>query len=516
MAGQYSLGDLSGVLGGDLYNSLFASQGYDGGGAGYNFSGDMSNPWMNEMGTNQTGNTQWGFTPTDDAMSAFDNYSFNWNPTGGQGGRLEAFDPSGKEYGTYKQEDEDGFTKLMNTVAPAVATWGFGGPLAGMFGGGVAGTAAGYGLASGSMSSMQGGSFGKGFLSGAIGGGLQGLAAGTPAAIGNNPSAYVPATPGTSIAGLSGITNPTLAGMVNRGAGSFLGGLASGQSGKEALQGGLTGAALSGLNSAGRSAMDFYKNSISSWLGPDTASAGNDMEFADLQGSGGDMSGQTDVSANPYAEMITGSDGMQSYNPDYGFGGDQLANTFSAGLSPQKSIQSGGQSDFSLASILGNVGGNLGNFALNNAGDLASMLYGFYNNRRQQKALGQQVNNLQGLYSNDSPYATQLRNTLNAKAAAGGRRSNIAGRETQLQAMLADKAASMAPTLMKLNQARGQLKNSMGSNTLSMLNKMGGFDALQGGLKSLFGGNTYQGGGFNLTGVQNPYGSDVAFNGWGG
>ena len=37
------------------------------------------------------------------------------------------------------------------------------------------------------------------------------------------------------------------------------------------------------------------------------------------------------------------------------------------------------------------------------------------------------------------------------------------------------------------------------------------------GLKNLFSNdNTYAGGGYNMTGVQNPYGSDVIFNGWGG
>jgi len=76
-----------------------------------------------------------------------------------------------------------------------------------LFGGGILGGAAGYGLASGSMTAAQGGDFGKGFLGGAISGGLQGLAAGTPAVMGNNPSAYVPATPGSSPAGLAGINS---------------------------------------------------------------------------------------------------------------------------------------------------------------------------------------------------------------------------------------------------------------------------------------------------------------------
>jgi len=471
MAGQYDFGDLSGVLGSTTLAGLFGDQGFTGDPSSNAWVGD--NPWMTESGINESGNIMWNGGPSEDAMQSIDDFSFNWNPTGGQGGRLDVFNADGQQQRSFNQEDESNLTKLISTVAPAIASWGFGGALSGMFGGGALGGALGHGLASGSMSSMQGGDFGKGFLSGAVGGGLKGLG-----------------QSGTTIAGLSGVTNPTLAGMLNRGAGSALGSLASGGSGSDALKSGFTGAALSGINSVGKTGMNFLNDTMKSWLSPETSVAGNDAGFDSLMGSGGDMSGQTDVSPNRYNEMITGMDGMQTYNPDYGFGGDQSPNMFSAGLSPQKSIQSTGQSDFSLPSIFGDAGRSLGNFALNNAGDLASMLYGFYNNRKQQKALGQQVTSLQGLYGQNSPYAQQLRNTLNARAAQTGRRSNVAGRETQFQAQLADRAAQMAPTLMQLNQARGQLKNRNMDIALMGLKNTGAMGALTGGLRSLFGPST--------------------------
>jgi len=400
------------------------------------------------------------------------------------------------------------FDQLAYIGIPMALSGGWGTGLSGLFGGGMLGGALGGGLAGGGMSSAMGGDFGKGFLGGAISGGLQGLAAGTPAVMGNNPSAYVPATPGTSIAGLSGITNPIAAGMANRGAGSFLGSLATGSNGSDALKSGLTGAALSGLNSAGKGAMDFMGSAFKGLMSPEGVGGGTD-EFAALQGSGGDMSSQTDVTPSHYNETLTGSDGMETANANYGFGG-ALDSFFQP--SPNQFAQSAGQPEFSLASIFGNAGSGLGRSAMSNMGDLASMLYGFYNNRKQQKALGQQISSLQGLYGQNSPYATQLRNTLNARAAQTGRRSNVAGRETQFQAQLADKYASLQPTLLDLNQAKGKLNNSLGSNTLSMLNKMGAFQ----GLANLFKSNTYEGGGANITGMQNPYGSDVIFNGWGG
>lgn len=400
------------------------------------------------------------------------------------------------------------FQRFLDQAVPLIAggmvTGGLGGGLAGAFGGGALGSAAGYGLAGGTTAEIQGGDFGKGFLGGAVSGGIQGLAAGTPAVMGNNPSAYVPATPGSSLAGAAGITNPTLAKMFNRGVGGTLGSLASGNSGSDALKSGLTGAALSGINSVGKSVMNPYIESFKSWLGTDTS--GGDAEFDALQGSGGDMSMQTDVSPNRYDEFLMGPDGMETYNPDYRFGGDQMMDSFS---SPDQSVQSStGQPNFSLQSVLGDVGSRVGNYALNNVGDLASMLYGFYNNRRQQRQLQQPMNNmsnqvnqattqLQNMFTQNSPYAQQLRAKLNAQAAQAGRRSNTAGRETQFQAMLAEKAASTLPQIanmqnslmqnqLQMQQRRGQLQSSLGSNTISLLGKMGAFN----GLANMFGPST--------------------------
>ena len=515
MPGEYDLGDLGGVLGSNLYDSLFSSKGF----SGYNDGTIGEGPiWASAFGYNEEDGTIWNPTPNEDAMSAFDNYTFNWQPQGGHAGLLTAFDPQGNLYGTYRQKGEDNFTKLMGMVAPMIATGAFGGALSGMFGEGFLGSAAGYGLASGSMTAAQGGDFGKGFLGGAVSGGIQGLSA-----------------TGSSPASMAGINSPTLAKMYNRAVGGTLGSLASGNSGSDALKSGLTGAALSGINSVGKSVMNPYIESFKSWLGTDTS--GGDAEFDALQGSGGDMSMQTDVSPNRYDEFLMGPDGMETYNPDFRFGGDQMMDSFS---SPDQSVQSStGQPNFSLQSVLGDVGSRVGNYALNNVGDLASMLYGFYNNRRQQRQLQQPMNNmsnqvnqattqLQNMFTQNSPYAQQLRAKLNAQAAASGRRSNTAGRETQFQAMLAEKAASTLPQIanmqnslmqnqLQMQKQQGKLKNSNMNDVLNFAKQSGLLGMAGQGLKNLFSNdNTYAGGGYNMTGVQNPYGSDVVFNGWGG
>ena len=571
MAGEYELGDLNGVLGSNLYDSLFSSKGF----SGYNEGTIGEGPiWASRFGdgVTESGSPIWNPTPNEDAMSAFDNYTFNWQPQGGAAGMLTAFDPQGNLYGTYRQKGESNFTKLMGMVAPMVATGGFGGALSGLFGGGILGSAGGYGLASGGMTAAQGGDFGKGFLGGAVSGGLQGLGAS-----GNSPAKF------------AGIENPTLAKMFNRGAGGTLGALASGKSGSEALQSGVMGAGLAGANALGSQAMDFIGNAFKGLMTPEGGTEADysmgDTSYGSNYNAPGqsalrmagiypemsnvpptasnfqtlDTLGLPSYDSNPYANASyaeggykpngvsaleqAGLRGEMSYalpGSEGDYGGSFLNSILSDnGPVPDQSIQSAGQPSFSLQSVLGDVGSRVGNFALNNAGDLASMLYGFYNNRRQQRQLQQPMNNmsnqvnqattqLQNMFTQNSPYAQQLRAKLNAQAAASGRRSNVAGRETQFQAMLAEKAASTLPQIanmqnslmqnqFQMQQQQGRLKNSNMNDVLNFAKQSGLLGMAGQGLKNLFSNdNTYAGGGYNMTGVQNPYGSDVIFNGWGG
>jgi hypothetical protein len=165
----------------------------------------------------------------------------------------------------------------------------------------------------------------------------------------------------------------------------------------------------------------------------------------------------------------------------------------------------------SIQAYLPNTG-QLGAFLGNNAGTLANLMFGLYNNRKQSGALQSQINGLQGLYQQNSPYAQQLRAKLQAQAAQRGTRANTAGRETQLQAQLADKAASLAPSLYQMQTGQNNLTNQRNQTLWNGFNQLGGLK----GLQELFSNPTYSGGGANITGVQNPYGSDVVFNGWGG
>jgi hypothetical protein len=92
-----------------------------------------------------------------------------------------------------------------------------------------------------------------------------------------------------------------------------------------------------------------------------------------------------------------------------------------------------------------------------------------------------QKNDLQSLYGQNSPYAQQLRQTLQRDDARAGRRSQVGSREVELQARLADVNSRNAPQIQQLstNQRLAQL---------STLRDLAYFGKQSGGLGNLFGG----------------------------
>lgn len=387
----------------------------------------------------------YGITP--EFQQHLSQYSFT--PTMDEGGNpaMNIYDKTGKlvEANRRVGDHTGSMMKFMGTAMPALVSAGFGAGLGGLFGGGAVGNTAGNMLSSGGMTAARGGNanqIGSSMFSSAMGGGLGAI----------NP------------AGMMGLDG-TLAKTVNAGIGGALG---AATRGGNALQGGLSAMATTGLNNFG----DIW-NSFSG--------DGGDMEFDSLQGSGGDMSGQTDVSANTYDEA----------SPDFRFGGD-FAQTAQPGMKTAQSVEAPSMS--SLSSFMPS-GASVGNYLGSHGGDLAAMLYGFYNNKKQQRALqGQQQQaqtSLESLYGQNSPYAQQLRANLQAKAAQQGKRLNTSGRETQLQAMLADRSAqhqaALGPQMYQNQMGQNNLKNNQMNMLLQGANKLGAFKALGGGLQGMFG-----------------------------
>ena len=93
---------------------------------------------------------------------------------------------------------------------------------------------------------------------------------------------------------------------------------------------------------------------------------------------------------------------------------------------------------------------------------------------------GKMLGGLQGLYSQNSPYAQQMRQSLQRRDAAGGRRSQYGPREVELQAKLAQMASSQIPAMNQLQQRQNMNRAIMLQQGLGAFNKMGGLEGLQG------------------------------------
>lgn len=147
----------------------------------------------------------------------------------------------------------------------------------------------------------------------------------------------------------------------------------------------------------------------------------------------------------------------------------------------------------------GNTSGNVGNGS-NNGMDLGGLLQGLSGLYMGNRASGQynnQLSTLNDLYSPNSPYAQQLRQQLERRDAAAGRRSQYGNRETELMANLAQ-AHGQALTSPGYNQAMGNRERTQNQGLgtlLSLMQKSGGLQGVGRGLQGLFGGGSGTGSG---------------------
>lgn len=163
----------------------------------------------------------------------------------------------------------------------------------------------------------------------------------------------------------------------------------------------------------------------------------------------------------------------------------------------------GGAMDFSPSGYGGggygsNPSGGGGNFNLGSPGgsgmdygQLAAGLGNLYAQNRAGAGITSQINNLNDLYSPNSPYAQQMSQALERQDAASGRRSQYGTRSVELQARLADLASRNAPTLSNLyaQQRAQQYAKYMG--ILGTAKGLGAFNpSTYGGLGGMFGGNS--------------------------
>lgn len=292
----------------------------------------------------------------------------------------------------------------------------FGGPLVGGIGGGLGGT-----LASGNTAVG---------INGAVSGGFNALRQG-----GNLKDIFK----GSLAGGLSG-GMPNVGDMlgIDSGLGDVL---------NSAIRGG-TRAALGGD--------DITQNALMSAL-PAAGSYLSDMfsPIPDVGTIGGTMQddfGESSVTMNSPTDM------------------QFMANSQAMSADPSMSLPTTASDVPQSNNLLDQVSSIIGNISPQQFGNIAQGLAGMYlgyRQRRNARDLRRQ------LTSNRGAYETQLRQNLERRDAASGRRSNYAGRETQLQAALAELDSRNAPVLSQINNLEMQGLGGMFNSGLVTGNRLG-------------------------------------------
>jgi hypothetical protein len=427
--------DLGGVFNNQDYSNFFGGLGDTLG-----YTGNMYNEAPMDLGYNESmGGNNWGTGQqlSPEFLQQLQGLSFN--PLQGAEDPTVSVSRGQENLGNFRYGSSGGTAqKLAGMAIPGLVTGGFGAGLGALFGGGALGSALGNATASGGMTAARGGDasqIGSSMLSSGLGSGIG----------------------ATNPAGMMGLEGG-LAKTVNAGIGGALG---SAVRGGNALQGGLSSMATTGLNNFGDLWNQFSSPAEQEGLSFEYAQPNNDMSLGD------------------YAQVEDAQFGFDQSLPTAEWSQPAVGMKTATSYSPETS--GGGISSFMPS------GSSVGNYLGSHGGDLAAMLYGFYNNKKQQKALQGQQQGLQDLYSQNSPYAQQLRNTLQAKAAAGGKRLNTGGREVQLQAMLADRAAQTMPQQFANQMAQGKVRSSGMNDILSFARNTGLMGAAGKGPQGMFG-----------------------------
>lgn len=185
------------------------------------------------------------------------------------------------------------------------------------------------------------------------------------------------------------------------------------------------------------------------------------------KGKGGEAFGKG--MANTVGSTLGGAAGFNMAGP---FGA--VAGSYLGGKGMSQAMGNAGNASPSSAS-----GGSFGSEAM---GALGS----YYAGKQASKSATKQINQLQGLYSPDSPYAQMARQRMERRDAAGGRRSQYGVRETELAALLADRQAQQAPQLQSLYNQKDQNRADMLRTGLTYYDRLGGYKGIKEGVGDVY------------------------------
>lgn len=197
--------------------------------------------------------------------------------------------------------------------------------------------------------------------------------------------------------------------------------------------------------------------------------------------------------SGPAGAMIGGMLGSQS--PLAGMIGSEIG-----GMVGQ-SMRGAGSGVQSGAASTGQSGNNSRGMGSDFAGALANIA-DIYSSNRASQDLKQNISamqsggpkqSLESLYGPDSPYAIQLRQQLERKDAAAGRRSQYGAREVELQARLADAYARAAPSFIQANtmnqnaiSQQQMLQAQRRNQTLASIYGLARNSGVMGGIKDMY------------------------------
>lgn len=358
-----------------------------------NLAGIPGTDFSLAQGLYQGANGDMSWNPYDEDISVWDQAA----------GGSAANDPNNRKWG--------------RTIGTLVGSYFTGGALGSALGSSTGGAAASGALWGAGQAAGSGGDrdqIGKSALYGALGGAGSGWIDGMDAA------------------GAAGIENTAGRNMTNRFISGALTTAAQPGTDRNDIARGATYNSLQGLGSM------FSNNDANPYA----------MEFNDTTSS----LQPANKSVAPWATPNTGlsrlgvSTPQMSYAPTSpNFNGYQEGNSFAT---PPNTAQ---PSIFDQVSQL--LGSRVGNSDFNQLGNYAEGLMGLYSANRQRR----QAKDMLGMVGGRrGAYESSLRGKLMAKDAASGRRSNYAGRETQLQGMLAELDSRNAPAMMALDNAQHQ------------------------------------------------------------
>lgn len=131
-------------------------------------------------------------------------------------------------------------------------------------------------------------------------------------------------------------------------------------------------------------------------------------------------------------------------------------------------------------------------------GGIAGSLGQLYQAERAGRESSQLAGTLSDLYGQNSPYAQALRQQLERKDAAAGRRSQYGPREVELQAQLAGLYSRNAPQTMAAQAAARAARNRKFAAGLGLVKETGLLDYGQRALRNLWNTPT------EMTGFQTP------------